>query len=275
MDDICVRDPAIIVHNDIIYLYFTWYNPNTSEWFIAMTTTRDFIDFSEPRRISPVGYASPGNIIRHEGKWVLCYQQYRHFPHNLSLAFSDDLINWSDPVDIFNTGPENQWNKDGRVIDPYLVAADGKFFAYYTGSDRWPDRKGANYIGVAGSTDLKTWTDLTPDKPALGLDFDWEGPDGNENNCVIRHKGQWLTLYSASLTKQKIALAVSDDLIHWDKKGLCTVRDFPAQSWRYGAPFIIEELSKNNQYYMIYLAESLEKKTSFILVESNDLIHWH
>ena len=125
LDDICVRDPAIIVHNDIIYLYFTWYNPNTSEWFIAMTTTRDFIDFSEPRRISPVGYASPGNIIRHEGKWVLSYQQYRHFPHNLSLAFSDDLINWSDPVDIFNTGPENQWNKDGRVIDPYLVAADG------------------------------------------------------------------------------------------------------------------------------------------------------
>ena len=55
------------------------------------------------------------------------------------------------------------------------------------------------------------------------MDFQWEEPDGNENNCVIRKNGQWFMLYLASLIYQNIAWAVSEDLIHWQKGGLCII----------------------------------------------------
>ena len=270
-----VRDPAVLVYDGLIYLFFTYYNPEKNTWHVGMNTTEDFIHFSDISLISPEGYASPGNVIRVNDAWVICYQQYRKFPHYICLAYSRDLIQWTKPVKVFNTGPENKWNIDGRVIDPYIIEWEGSYYCYYTGSTRWNKRAGHNLIGVAVSSDLESWTDVSVDRPVIGVDYPWEEPDGCENNCVIRYNDQWYMFYSASLINQKIAYAISDDLIHWEKKGLCNVPVFEASAFHFGAPFIIEGLTVADKFYMMYQGRDKKDHMSFLLLESGDLVNWH
>lgn len=274
LEDIDLRDPAVYLQDGIATVFFTYFDFRKKTWHIGMATTENFVDFSDISLISPEGYASPGNVIRVGAEFVLCYQQYRNFPHTVCLSRSSDLNHWSEPEVVFNTGSDNIWNIDGRVIDPYLVAWENKYYCFYTGSTRWGRSAGHNLIGVAGSDDLKVWRDLTPDEPVIGVDFDWEEPDGNENNCVIRRNDRWFMLYSASLANQRIAWAESDDLIHWEKGGLCDVPDLGASVRRFGAPFIIEGLGSDDRWYMLYQGEDADRRMSFILLESKDLKHW-
>jgi predicted GH43/DUF377 family glycosyl hydrolase len=269
-----LRDPAALIRDGRAYLFFTYYDPNATTWHIGMATTEDFLHYSEIRIISPEGYASPGNVIRVGGEWVLCYQQYRKFPHYLCLSRSKDLEQWSPPERIFNTGPENKWNIDKRSIDPHIVEWQNRYYCYYIGSTRWGRASGHNLIGVAGSDDLKNWRDLSPDKPVIGADFDWEQPDGVENNCVIRRGDRWFMVYSAGLKNQKIAYAVSDDLIRWDKKGLCNVPVFEGSCTGFGAPVLLEGLGETGTYHMLYQGRDARHHMSFFLLESRDLVNW-
>ena len=274
LDSIDLRDPAVFLHEGVAHLFFTHYDFRERLWHIGATTTEDFISFSEIRLVSPEGYASPGNVVRDGDRFVLCYQQYRHFPHTLCVSWSNDLETWSAPIEVFNTGTDNRWNLDNRVIDPYLVHDGERWFCYYTGSTRWCRPSGHNLIGVAGSADLRHWVDLSPTRPVIGVDYPWEEPDGNENNCVIRRDGRWFMLYSASLAHQRIAWAVSDDLVNWDKGGLCDIPVPPAAATRFGAPFLIEDLGAPETTYMIYQGERADGRMSLLLMASHDLVHW-
>ena len=274
LPDVDLRDPAVFLHEGTAYVFFTHYDFRQRRWHVGLSETRDFREFSPIRLVSPEGYASPGNVLRVGDEFVLCYQQYRNFPHTLCLARSRNLRDWSAPEVIFNTGPENRWNADGRVIDPYLVQWQGRYYCYYVGSDRWGKPSGHNFIGVAGSDDLKHWVDLSPEVPTIGVDFPWEEPDGNENNCVLWHEGRWVMLYSASLRRQCIAWATSDDLIHWRKQGLCDVPVLPGTENRFGAPFVIEGLGEPGSFHMIYQGENTAGRVGFFLLESRDLVTW-
>ena len=274
LENIDLRDPAVFVHGDTAHLFFTHYDCRRRLWHVGTATTRDFVRFSDIRLVSPEGYASPGNVVRDGNRFVLCYQQYRDFPHTLCLSWSDDLVSWTNPVSVFNTGPENRWNVDGRVIDPYLVHDGERWYCFYTGSTRWGKPSGHNLIGVAASVDLRDWEDVSPDRPVIGVDFSWEEPDGNENNCVVRRDGRWFMLYSASLARQQIAWAMSDDLVTWEKGGLCEVPSHPAAASRFGAPFLIEGMGDAETTYMIYQGENSGGRMSFLMLASRDLVHW-
>lgn len=275
LENIDARDPAVLVVDSNIYLYFTYYDPVKVTWHVAMTTTVDFINYSPARMVSPEGYASPGNVIRVGERWCMCYQQYREFPHYLCLSWSDDLVNWSEPVGFFNTGDSNKWNIDGRVIDPYIFKWGNTYYCWYVGSTRWGRPSGHNLIGTAVSDDLRNWKDITTDAPAIGVDYDWEEPDGNENNCVVRRNRKFIMLYSASLMHQKIAYAESDDLLNWTNRKLCDVPVFNGSKLQSGAPFIIEGLTDDNKEYMIYQGTAeAGGHVVFYLLESDDLIVW-
>ncbi|GAB4128401.1 MAG: hypothetical protein Kow0040_03120 [Thermogutta sp.] len=274
LPDIHLRDPAALVHEGKVHLWFTYYDPKKVTWHIGQSATEDFLEFEPIRLISPGGYASPGNVIGIGDEWILCYQQYAQFPHYLCIARSRDLIHWSEPERIFNTGPENKWNIDGRTIDPLLVPWQGRYYLFYTGSTRWGRQSGHNLIGLAVSDDLKNWTDLSPDRPVISADRLFEQPDGNENNWVLRREDRWFMLYSASLRHQKIACATSDDLIHWEKMGLCRVKVFPESERRFGAPVVLENLSGPGTFHMLFQGEAPTGHVSFFLLESRNLIDW-
>ena len=75
----------------------------------AYSTSSDLIHWTFPEIITPkdrrLNHSSPGNIIRFDGKWIICLQTYptpnlETFGTNDSRIWimrSDDLVNWAWP----------------------------------------------------------------------------------------------------------------------------------------------------------------------------------
>lgn len=97
-----LRDPSVYKASDGYYLFYSRYSNNDwsrpENWSVACTFTRDFIHFENDRDISGKGFASPGDVIQWNGKYILPYQSYPDVPTMLCYSLSEDLKNWSDPV---------------------------------------------------------------------------------------------------------------------------------------------------------------------------------
>ena len=83
----------------------------------AVIESRDLVTWSEPcdvtARDRTLNYSSPGNVIRHGGRWLMCLQTYpsgagrpgdhtariftTHGHASLGIAWSDDLVRWDWP----------------------------------------------------------------------------------------------------------------------------------------------------------------------------------
>jgi beta-fructofuranosidase len=113
----------------------------------------------------------------------------------------------------------------GQWVWDSWYAFDGeKHHAFYLQASRAlgdPNRRHRNTsVGHAVSTDLKNWTvlrdALTPsESPAFDSWTTWTG-------SVIRHDGKWWMFYTGTSRedagqRQSVGLALSDDLIHWEK----------------------------------------------------------
>src|SRR5437667_336953 len=84
---VSIRDPAAIWHAGVCHLYFSrqsgdWNSP--ASWDVGLVTTHDFRTFSGARYITPSGHASPGNIVRAGGRWVMPVQSYP-WPSEIAL----------------------------------------------------------------------------------------------------------------------------------------------------------------------------------------------
>ena len=159
------RDPAVIFHENIFYLYFTLVeraSDNGMYLFTAYSKSEDLIHWTYPVKLTPrdrnLNYSSPGNIIRFDNQWIMCLQTYPT-PNNetwgnkdsrIWIMLSDDLETWSDPVILMVKGPDVAISEMGRMIDPYLledVDEPGKWWCYYK----------QNGVSMSYSYDLKNW----------------------------------------------------------------------------------------------------------------------
>ena len=239
-----LRDPAIYYHEGEFHLYFTLVKglyEDRQAWFIGHVKTQDFILFDELSCISPEGYASPGNVFLHEGRFVICYQSYPRKSLDkkpgdecrLFLSYSDDLEQWGDPEIVSEEGCRSNWGLRGswqcRQIDPCVLREGDTYYLFY---------KGGLHMGLWASEDLRTWRDLTPDKPLLE-----RGPEswshGVENPCVIKVDKRFYLLYDSTGkydgTKQNLFHYItSPDLAVW---GVGHTLGLPRSA---GAPFFID-----------------------------------
>ncbi|MCU1237944.1 MAG: glycosidase, protein, partial [Candidatus Solibacter sp.] len=84
----------------------------------------------------------------------------------LCLATSMDLIHWKRLgviLPAYKGTWNTQWTKSGAIL-PERV--NGRWWMYYMGTQRDPDGKTRDHMGVASSSDLVHWTDAT-DAPVL------------------------------------------------------------------------------------------------------------
>ena len=113
-----VRDPAAIYVHNQFHLFFTCVRRigRDYRYYVGTCQTHDFKKYSRVEFITPEGYASPGNVIYHNGEWVLCCQSYRCLPGKLVagddcrlfLMYSKDLKNWSKPQIISAEGAKSK-----------------------------------------------------------------------------------------------------------------------------------------------------------------------
>ena len=270
-----LRDPSVWKSADGYHLFYSRYSNNDwtkpENWSIAHVITKDFVTFEEDRDISAKGFASPGDVIRWKGKYILPYQSYPEVPTMLCYSTSDDLENWSKPVFFLEEAVHLPWNQANRVIDPTFVTEGERLHCFFVGTDRVHYASATNLVGHAYTDDpeLKGWTITTVDSPLIGTCED--GPDGAENVTVFRNNNEWVMIYSEGLKSQHLAYITSNDLIHWGNKGKITI---PEQSWmstRYGAPYVWKE---DEYWVMILMGEDGNSHTTFGLLTSKDGIIW-
>ena len=229
------RDPAAIYHDGYFYLFYTLVVTGSDGIpcsCVAWSKSKDLREWTSPAVITEknraLGYSSPGDIVRVDGKWVLCLQTYPR-PNGEKFAnanariwtmTSKDLEHWESPELLRVSGPEVSAQAMGRMIDPYLLQDKdhpGVWWCLYK------ERSG---IQISRSTDLKTWT-------ALG------SVSTGENPCVIVDQNDYVLFYSP---ENGIGVKRSTDLRTWRDEGVLTLgqKKWPWASGRITAGFVLD-----------------------------------
>lgn len=106
--EFAVRDPAVVRHDGDIYMFHSVVDvqgERTRNW-LGLSTSSNLCEWdSRTLAGSEEMFCAPGNLIRRDGRWVLCLQNYP-IPSGevtgddsarLYLTESDDLRNWRLP----------------------------------------------------------------------------------------------------------------------------------------------------------------------------------
>ena len=273
-----LRDPSVLKTTDGYHLFYSrfsgelkdWKKPEN--WAIASVFTKDFVRFEEDHDVSPKGFASPGDVVRWHGRYILPYQSYPANPARLCYSESTDLKTWSAPKWFLSEAGNLPWNGLKRVIDPTFVVDGEVLHCFFVGSAQADVSEGkANLMGHAITRDpkLETWQILTTDKPLIGISEN--APDGVENTMVFKTGDHWTMIYSEGLAEQHLAIATSKDLREWKLEGPIAIGK---QKWmvrKFGAPFVWQD---DSRWLMILMGTNEVDRTTFGLLTSPDGKTW-
>jgi hypothetical protein len=228
------RDPTALYHDGLFRIWFTLHRREAGNRYYVYTATsksRDLVRWSEPRILTPrdpnLNFASPGNVIRFRGQWVLCLQTYPT-PHGetfgnktarIWIMRSDDLEHWGEPELLRVKGPDVPREKMGRMIDPFLAEDKddpGKWWCFYK-------QRG---VSLSWSRDLRTWHYAGHRR-------------AGENACVLVDRGEYVLFHSPG---NGIGVKRSKDLKAWRDVAHLTLgqEDWPWAQGRLTAGFVLD-----------------------------------
>ncbi len=271
------RDPAVVYHEGVFHLFYTLVRDegDGGVWmYTAVSKSKDLKDWTPPRILTPrdrsLNYSSPGNIVRHDGQWVLCLQtyprpageKYGNASARIFTMRSGDLETWSKPDILMVKGPNVPVEKMGRMIDAYLLADKdhpSKWWCFYK----------QNGCSISWSNDLKTWT-------YFGR------VNAGENACVIVDKGEYVLFHSPA---NGIGVKRSSDLKTWRDVALIALdqKDWPWARGRLTAGFVLDLRSDKRvgKALMFFHASGPEDERTMFdshaslgIAWSDDLVDW-
>lgn len=224
-----VRDPALLVHNEQLWCYYTVAYPSENRYQLTIDGSRSAnLQTWTSNPVTPTtehNYSSPGNLIHINDEWLMCIQsypvdpggQYGNEDSRLWLIRSRNLLNWSAPELINPAGCQGTWTSSTRQIDPYLVQHDDAFWCFY---------KTSGQLGLIVSEDLQTWREADPSRPVLAAQ---DTPDGVtvENPCIIPLDGGFAMFFAPCRPGRGVGLAYSTDLLHWQDIHYLTLPTLP------------------------------------------------
>jgi beta-1,2-mannosidase len=168
--------------------------------------------------------------------------------------------------------PQTTWSRFG-LFNPAAIQAKGKTVLLF----RAQDEKHTSHIGYAESTDGFHFS-VNPE-PVLSPEADYEKNGGVEDPRLVEIRGTYYLTYTAYDTHSaQLCLAVSNDLIHWQRKGII----LPAykgtwnEQWTKSGAIIPEQI--NGKWWMYYLGTRKDpdgqSRDYMGLASSDDLLHW-
>lgn len=155
-DEEHVLDPASVLVNGQIYLYYSAVSPR-SHRSICLATSADGFHFTKHGH-EPVVIGGGPEIVWRDGRFYLYY--WKEVPGNtgfqLHLSISNDGYNFQEAQTgpVLALGAKGEW--DSRTVEtPRIFQEDGCYYMLYCGSDRFSDYPAG--AGLATSTDLVHW----------------------------------------------------------------------------------------------------------------------
>lgn len=229
-DSIAYRDPAILFHEDVFYLFYTLVRSEDGlvYSYTALSTSKDLTNWSPAKILTPkdqnLNFCSPGNVIRFKEEWILCLQtyprpglratdqtRYGSADARIYIMRSKNLENWSPPELLTVKGPDVTPSDMGRMIDPYIVEdkdEKGKWWCFYK----------QNGVSMSYSYDLNNWTYCCHS-------------ESGENVTVLTENDEYILFHSP---RNGIGIKRSTSLRSWEDWGDLIVLGQKQWKWAKG-----------------------------------------
>ncbi|MEO2015925.1 MAG: hypothetical protein ABGZ53_16315 [Fuerstiella sp.] len=206
-------------------------------------------------------------------------------------AAVDDLTKWTRVGPLFETGAAGTFDARWCVLPHVVRMNDDRWHLYYTGNaGRGSGLSAFPGMGLATSRDGVTWSRFGH-QPVLAKSGEDGDPDaiGVAGGSVLRVRqpdgsAHWRFYYTGcpttgtphALNQQKtICLAVSDDGIHWEKRGAVMLRDPERDYENIGVAGPVVHQQDDGNFRMWYSAIGTRWGFySICYAESDDGIHW-
>jgi predicted GH43/DUF377 family glycosyl hydrolase len=177
--------------------------------------------------------------------------------------------NWQRLSDRPIISPQGIGWESAGTFNPSVVMHDAKIVMLY----RAQDANGTSRLGYASSTDGIHFTRRP--EPVLSPEADYERGGGVEDPRLVKIDNTFYLTYTAYNKKDaQLALAVSKDLVHWDRKGVI----LPAYKgrwnvgWTKAGAILPEKI--DGKYWMYFLGTAADKTDQMGVAYSTDLLHW-
>ncbi|MFL6463385.1 MAG: glycoside hydrolase family 130 protein [Bryobacteraceae bacterium] len=168
--------------------------------------------------------------------------------------------------------PQSSWS-ELALFNPTAIRAGSKTVLLF----RAQDRHHTSRIGYAESSDGLHFT-MRPD-PVLMPEAPYERNGGVEDPRVVEINGLYYLTYTGYDTHAaQLCLATSNDLLHWERKGVImpAYRGTWNTQWTKSGAIIPEKV--NGKWWMYYLGTRTDpdgKARDYMgLAVSDDLLHW-
>ena len=235
------------------------------------------------------------SVFRFDKKWYMIYVCMNKVGYETHLAESDDLLSWKTLGKILSLRKQgwDAWQAAGGVAlcDPAwggsseLRMFDGKYWMSYLGGALQGYETDPLAIGMAWTTTparVHPWT-RCPENPVLTR----EQPDVREFEKETLYKSQiiwdktetlgspFVMYYNGKLRGgyERIGMAVSKDLIHWQRYGRTPVvaNGEDKQHGISGDPQIVQ---MGDLWVMFYFGAFWKPRAFDTFACSTDLVHW-
>ncbi len=235
------------------------------------------------------------SVFRYKGLWYMSYIVFDGKGYETWLAQSNDLLSWRSLGRIMSFS-ENTWDSNQKA--GYIALQDytwggsykaqkynGKYWMSYLGGSEKGYEAGRLGVGIASTRRLigiKEWDRLEkPVLSALDSDVRWYDNQTIYKSTIIFDKkktlGSPFVMYYNAHNKEgeihagaeRIAMAVSDDMIHWKRYGNKPLIDH--QKGISGDAFISRI---NNVWVMFYFGAFWKAGAFDRFACSYDLVNW-
>jgi predicted GH43/DUF377 family glycosyl hydrolase len=166
-------------------------------------------------------------------------------------------------------GPRGTEFESAGVFNPAVVKKDGNFIMLY----RAQDKNGTSRLGYAQSRDGIHF--IRRSEPVLVPEASYEKDGGVEDPRLVKIGSTYYLTYTGYNKREaQLCLATSEDLIHWQRKGVI----MPANrgrwnvGWTKSGAILTEKVG--GKYWMYYMADPAKDVNEMGVAFSDDLIHW-
>ena len=176
-------------------------------------------------------------------------------------------VDWSSSTPLISPTPSG--TASAGTFNPAAVRRGATTILLY----REQDTGGTSRIGYASSADGVHFT--IRDQPVLTPETDYEKDGGVEDPRVLKIDDLYYMTYTGYNKKDaQLCLATSNDLIHWDRKGvlLPAYRGNWNIGWTKSGAMVPHKI--NGKWWMYYLGTARDKRDYMGLASSTDLLHW-
>src|SRR5689334_10332115 len=184
---------------------------------------------------------------------------------SVSLPFGT----WTRASDAPIVSPQGTTWESAGTFNPAVVLHNGKIVMLY----RAQDAAGTSRLGYAESKDGIHFTRRP--EPVLAPQTDYEKDGGVEDPRLQKFGDTYYLTYTGYNKKDaQLCLATSQDLIHWQRKGVI----LPAykgnwnRGWTKSGAIITEKI--DGRYWMYWLGTAADKTDQMGLSYSDDLLRW-